>query len=419
MTKLTKSFIDSRPLPEDKPKTYWDDLKGFGLRVSPQGRKTFIVFSRLRGRNVTITIGTFGTFTVEQARDEAGEHLRNLKRGIDPRDLRKADEAVRVTLRTVADEYMARPGKLKQSSKDEIERHVTTTFEAWLHKPIASITEDDCRRRYREMLTRGLRGKGPAPGQANQGFSVLKALINYATRNYRKTDGTPIIRHNPTTALRDDWVTLPERKTRIPESKIGAVWNLLKSARETAYNPQELSSVDVVIMLILTGARLRELTALTWDRVNLDEAWWHLPDPKNRNPVWMPLSTQAVQLLEQRPRTKGSNFVFASPCSESGHIEDPRVLMDKVSDVAGLRLTPHDLRRTFTTFGVTECGVDLYKIELLTNHKPRTVTMKHYMETSHLQYLKPDVQKIGDWIERKALIAAAQASGANVVALRA
>jgi integrase len=171
--------------------------------------------------------------------------------------------------------------------------------------------------------------------------------------------------------------------------------------------------------LLLTGARLRELTALTWDRVNLDEAWWHLPDPKNRNPVWMPLSTQAVALLEQRPRTKGNDFVFHSPCSDSGHIEDPRVLMDKVSEVAGLRLTPHDLRRTFTTFGVTECGVDLYKIELLTNHKPRTVTMKHYMETSHLQYLKPDAQKIGDWIERKARVAAAVASGANVVALRA
>jgi integrase len=76
--------------------------------------------------------------------------------------------------------------------------------------------------------------------------------------------------------------------------------------------------------------------------------------------------------------------------------------MRKVSEVAGAHLTPHDLRRTFTTFGVANCGVDLHKNELLTNHVPRGVTAKHYLETSHLQYLRPEVQRIADWIESEA-----------------
>ena len=415
MAKLTKTFIDKVQPPAEGYAMHWDDsLKGYGLRVTAVGKRVFVAQGRVLGKAVCFTIGPFGEWTEFEAREKARKVLQGMREGIDPRDVKKADEATRVTLRQVADAYMGRPGKLKDSSKSEIERHVTTTFEAWQHKPITGITEDDCRKRYNEILTKGLRGKAPAPGQAVQAFSVLRALINFAGRRYKRADGTPLILHNPVAVLKDDWVTLPERKTRIPESKIGPVWSALQQWRDQAYNRDTLASIDLVIFLVLTGARIGEAAALTWDRINLDEGWWHLPDPKNRNPVWLPLSTQAVQLLTTRQRVEGSPFVFSS-WGKAGHIKDPRDTMKKVSEVAGTKITPHDLRRTFTTFGVANCGVDLHKIELLTNHVPRGVTAKHYLETSHLQYLKPEVQRIADWIEQQA----AKANGANVVPLRA
>ena len=421
MAKLTKTFIDKVQPPAKGYAMHWDEtIKGYGLRVSapsdlhPEGKRVFVAQGRVQGKAVCFTIGPFGEWTEHEARDKARKVLQGMREGIDPRDVKKADEATRVTLRQVADAYMGRPGKLKDSSKSEIERHVTTTYEAWQHKPITGITEDDCRKRYNEILTKGLRGKAPAPGQAVQAFSVLRALINFAGRRYKRADGTPLILHNPVAVLKDDWVTLPERKTRIPESKIGPVWSALQQWRDQAYNRDTLASIDLVIFLVLTGARIGEAAALTWDRINLDEGWWHLPDPKNRNPVWLPLSTQAVQLLTTRQRVEGSPFVFSS-WGKAGHIKDPRDTMKKVSEVAGTKITPHDLRRTFTTFGVANCGVDLHKIELLTNHVPRGVTAKHYLETSHLQYLKPEVQRIADWIEQQA----AKANGANVVPLRA
>ncbi|MCB1959567.1 MAG: tyrosine-type recombinase/integrase [Rhodocyclaceae bacterium] len=415
MAKLTKTFIDKVQPPSEGYAMHWDDsLKGYGLRVTAAGKRVFVAQGRVLGKAVCFTIGPFGEWTEFEAREKARKVLQGMREGIDPRDVKKADEATRVTLRQVADAYMGRPGKLKDSSKSEIERHVTTTFEAWQHKPITGITEDDCRKRYNEILTKGLRGKAPAPGQAVQAFSVLRALINFAGRRYKRADGTPLILHNPVAVLKDDWVTLPERKTRIPESKIGPVWSALQQWRDQAYNRDTLASIDLVIFLVLTGARIGEAAALTWDRINLNEGWWHLPDPKNRNPVWLPLSTQAVQLLTTRQRVEGSPFVFSS-WGKAGHIKDPRDTMKKVSEVAGTKITPHDLRRTFTTFGVANCGVDLHKIELLTNHVPRGVTAKHYLETSHLQYLKPEVQRIADWIEQQA----AKANGANVVPLRA
>ena len=56
-------------------------------------------------------------------------------------------------------------------------------------------------------------------------------------------------------------------------------------------------------------------------------------------------------------------------------------------------------------------------MELLTNHVPEGVTARHYIQTSRLQYLHPEIQRIGDWVEQQAAIAKAQAEGSNVVRL--
>lgn len=424
MAKLTKSYIDKIEPPETGYKVHWcEEVKGFGIRANAKGRMAFIYQGRIRGpggmKSAVITIGAPPAWTVDQARKKAKALSVDMDNGIDPRETKRAAQAAAVTLSDVATEYTGRPGKLKERSKQEILRHIDTTLEPWKKKPIASITEDMCRKRYKEILTKGLRGNGPAPGQANQAFSVLRALINFAMRRYKKADGTPLITHNPVSVLKDDWVTLKERTSRIPDTRIGAVWLALEKMREEAYDLTELSGIDMAMFLILTGCRISEANQLTWDRVNLEEGWWHLPDPKNSNPVWLPLSTQAVQLLETRLRAKGSPFVFPSNRNKDGFIKDPRGVFESISKVAGTRITAHDCRRSFITCGVAQCGLDLIKVELLTNHVPKGVTARHYLETNHLQYLKPEAQKIADFISGRARMVEAASKGDNVVPLKA
>ena len=420
MAKITKTFIDKVQPPATGYEMHWDDaVKGYGLRVSSQGKRVFVVMGRVRGKSIQFTLGPYGVLTEDQARKKAQSVLQQMRDGIDPREAQKADVAMKVTLRDVADAYFARPGKLKQATRNEMDRHIKTVLAAWENKPIASITEDDCRKRYREMTTKGMRGK-PAIGSANLSMTTLRTLISFAGRQFRRADGKPLIANNPVKALKDDWIELKPRSRDIDAKKVGEVWQMLGKARTAARDADAQAGVDLVRFLVLTGARRNEGAMLTWDRVDLDEGWFHLPDPKNGNPVWLPLSAQAVALLKARipaPKVKDSDpdpskFVFPSR-SKVGFVQDTRAPLEKISKIAGQHLSAHDLRRTFVSVGVATLGIDLHKVELLTNHVPKGVTARHYLRTSRLQYLQPEVQQIADWIEQQGLIAA----GDNVVAL--
>jgi integrase len=393
MAKLTKSFIDKVVPPEQGDAFHWDsDPKGFGLRANAAG-KSFIVLGRIgSGRTASqarITIGRYGVFTVDQARDVARDHLRSMRMGIDPRTANQRVGALRRTVSEVLTDYK-RDRQLKDRSLrslDTILAGPLTKF-GWADKPLASITRAMVQKEFSVMKER-------APIHANRTFGTLRALYNYAAHEYVEQDGSPIFKDNPVNALYRKWSPPRARTSRIPDDKLGAVWAYLQVARASAHQRDTLASIDLVTFLMLTGCRISEAAELTWDRVNPDEGWWHIPDPKNRNPIWLPLSTQAVELLRKRPGRTSHGFVFPTA---RGHIKDPRKTMANISKVAGCELSPHDLRRTFTNTAFRLCRIELWKVEALTNHASRGVTLQNYGDTQDLKFLKPEVQQIADRI---------------------
>jgi integrase len=429
MPKLTKTFVDNTTPPDSGYCIHWDGneddpkhvpVKGYGLRISAGGRKTFVAMGRVRNRAVMYRIGQYGHLTETEARKKAMSVLQGMRDGVDPRDTRREEELASLTLQQVADEYMAHPGRLKASTIKEFQRHIDVSL-GWGDRKVVAITEDDCRKRYRQIRMHGSRGhrKGGAPRQATRAFSILRCLMNFAMRRYKKADGTPLILNNPVSGLQDEWVPDKVRTTYIPVDRIGHVWNYLTTTRAVAHDRVSQSGLDLAMFLLLTGARIREASELTWDRVgglDTDEPWWHIGEANSKTgkELWLPLSTQAAELLDSRPRLSDNNFVFPGKVRGTC-VKDPRALWRRISTIADERTRAHDCRRSFTTYGVAHCGLDLYKVELLTSHVPKSTTMKHYLETRKLGYLRPEVQAIADFIELKA----EQAAGSNVVALPA
>jgi len=261
--KFTKGYVD-KVRPAAKDDFHWDaDVKGFGLRITPTGKITFIVQGRVEGsgKEARITIGAYGVFTVDQARDVAREHLRTMRMGTDPREAKKQDEAMKVTLRQVADAYFDRPGQpLRDSTKAEMNRHIDKVFADWKDKPIASITVEACRKRHREMCEKGLNGK-PAPGQAQIALVTLRTLINFANRRFARPDGSPLLPVNPVKVLsQDDWKPFEPRDRRIELHDVGKAWNVLNEMRTAPKNQDAKAAIDAVRFLLLTGARRTSCT---------------------------------------------------------------------------------------------------------------------------------------------------------------
>lgn len=401
--KIIKKYVDGLELPESGVVFHWDsELKGFGVKLTPTGR-VYVAQGRIEGRSIRVTIGKHGVITADQARGKAKKTLAGFLDGIDPAKERKRDEALSISLKQVVADYIADRGdKLRPASIADIRKHLNKSFDLWADKPIVSITRDKVAARHKELTKR-------SPAQADQAFRILKALINYTMARYRPED-EPIIMENVVSVLdhrqRNLWNRIKPRGNRIPDDKIGIAWNILQSLRAAPEQTRSSrTSADIVCFLLLTGCRWREGAELTWDRVSLDGGYFHLPDPKNRRPITIPISATLIEILKLRPRL--NEYVFPS-LNLKGHATSARTPLLKISEAAGIKICNHDLRRTFTNIALKKCRIDLAAIRLLTNHKANSdVTLHVYGDSADVRFLKPEAEKISNFIVEQGKIASA------------
>lgn len=409
--RLTKTAVESLPVPASGQALYWDDtVKGFGVRVTSTGARSYIAQGRVNGKNRRVTIGQHGRLTCDEARKKAKSALVSLDDGIDPQEEKKRAAALSVTLRKVADVYCkerrtAKGGELTERSKADILYHVTKSFSDWADKPISGITRALCSEKFGELSEK-------SPAQANQAFRNLRALMNFAREAYRSEDDTAILPENPVSVLsgKKMWNADKAKNSYIPLDKVGAVWNFIEKSRTEDPLQSKRTEADIVMFWLLTGARKNEAMELIWDRVNLEAGTWHLPDPKNHNPVTLPLPAPLRSMLEARKPvdTKKGEYVFPANTSRSklGHVSTTRDTLAKVSVAAGQSISAHDLRRTFRAVA-GKCGIELWKTKLLMNHASADVTITNYTEKQDLRYLAPEAEQISAWIVQQGAIAAA------------
>ncbi len=428
--KLTKTKVEALPVPTDKDQVfYWDsETKGFGVRVTSGGARSYIVQRPVNGKTRRFTLGPHGVLTCDEARKRAMEKLLEMMDGIDPGQERRKQKAQSETLREVMENYIehkrTKHGPLRPASIADIRACVGTAFSDWADKPVAGITREACIKRFRELSK-------TAPITSNKAFRNLRALLNWAREKNATSDGNyPILPINPVSQMFKQggmakWNPERARATRIPKEKIGAVWLCLKKYADPERNQRSTAiAADLVAFLLLTGCRINESSTLTWDRVKLDAELptFHLPGTvtKNHNPMTYPISKALHALLTRRhaERLKGNNYVFPAVRGETGYMKDPRAMWKKIGEVAGLHLSNHDMRRTFDDVSQI-VGIDGDTRRQLENHLSSDVHGRHYANNPDPATLLPALEAISSWIVRQGEIAEAAAEGQNVVALRA
>jgi hypothetical protein len=193
--KLTKSAIDALPTPT-KDAVYWDrGSPGFGVKVTPKGRKVFIVLYRTAGAGSRLrkyTIGPYGRVTLHQARVAAQKvHAARLE-GRDP-----AAEKFEAKRRIVADrvddvlEAFITQHVSQNRSAAQISRMLRREVgSAWGSRSIHEITKRDVIEVVSAIEQRG------APVAANKALKVVKTFLRWcvgrALLDRSPADGIPL-----------------------------------------------------------------------------------------------------------------------------------------------------------------------------------------------------------------------------------
>jgi hypothetical protein len=159
---------------------YWDDtLAGFGVKVTPRGRKVFIVlyrtkdgFSRLR----KYTIGPYGQITLAIARITAQKVLAARLEGKDPagEKRRLRQKVIRDATEDVVAGYRRRHVSAIRSASETNRILDREVLSRWKGRSIHEITRQDVLKLLDEIVDRG------SPGMANRVFTVVRALCNWA-----------------------------------------------------------------------------------------------------------------------------------------------------------------------------------------------------------------------------------------------
>jgi integrase len=355
------------------------DGHGFGLRVTSNGAKAFVLSYRTReGRARRLTIGDFGSWTVAAARAEAAELRRQIDQGSDPLgDLR--DERNAETLAELADRFLTEHGsrlrpKTLLDYRRMIAHHVLPALGR--HK-VKGVTFTDIDRLHRRISE-------TAPYQANRVLAVLSIMFALAVRWHMRAD-------NP---VRD--ITRNKEHGRERYLSDAELARLL--AALDAYRDQRTAAIFK--LLLLTGSRRGEVLTMRWEDINLRDGTWTKPHgrTKQREKHAVPLSAAAQAILaDLEPESSG--FIFPAGRGADGPmrtVEKPWKTICQAAGITGLRT--HDLRHSFAA-QLASAGVGLYTIGKLLGHKKPSTTARY----SHLTdtALRDATERVGALLSKK------------------
>lgn len=388
--KITKGVVDRLPAPRTGQVFYRDDLiKGFAVRVTSAGVKSFIIEKRINRRVRRITLGRYGELTVEQARKEAQKFLGKLATGIDPIAEKRDLEARNVTLGEAFDTYLTVRNGLKPNTVHDYRRSMREFFADWLKRPLSMISKDAVGKRHAENAHR--------PVRANNAFRVLRAVFNFAAGQYEDSQGRSLFPENPVKRISHNrsWYRVERRRTIIKWDALPAWFEAVNALKTDAEDPQARLVADYLLLLLFTGMRRSEGLNLKWVDVDFANRSFTLQDTKNREPHTLPMSDFLLDLLVQRQQDSYGPYVF-SGYGETGHLIEPRPQVRKVIAQSGVEFTFHDLRRTFIS-AAEALDISMYTIKRLANHKMGNDVTTGYIVTD-VERLRSPMQKITDYL---------------------
>jgi len=378
--KLTKTLIDGLQA-QVKDTIHWDtEVKGFGVKVTPTGRKSFLVMHRPKGHvgpPKKYTIGTYGEWTVQQAREKAREILVESSKGTDLGAKERAEKRRLASdrINDLVDQFLEKHASQNRTG-DETKRILHHDLVPKFGKrSIHELTTHDV-----ISIIEGVANRG-SPIMANRTLAAIRKFLNWCLSR-------GVIAASPAQGVASQAREVSRDRILTPDETRDAI----TAARQISY-----PFGPIVELLFMTAQRREEVAAMRWSEVDLDKALWTIPAERAKNGKIhdVHLSKCAVALLRSLPRfvlpdNSESDLVFTttgktpfSGFSKSKGKLDGKMLQamrkravenGKNSDQVSIaRWCLHDIRRTVTT-ELARLGVAIHIADAILNHKSGTIS---------------------------------------------
>ena len=371
--------------------------RGFGVRITAAGARSFILNYRLRGREYRFTIGAWPDWSVLKAVREARNLRQRVDRGENPLEDRIPPPAIQA-VSAVLDEFIKRYVRNKERplrSADEIE----SAFNRLVKPRIGKLGVYELRRSHIAEMVDWIEDKaGPVMADKCRAYA-RKALSWYAERDDRFNLTAAFVRVEPRANQKD------RARTRVlSDDEIRLIWPILNQAGTFG---------AMVKMLLLTAQRRDEVAQMSRKEIG-EDGIWTIPAAryKTKKPNHVPLSKAALGLIEVQPKINGCDYFFASsagtPFSGFGKSKaklDKAILADmKTQAKKGAKVEPlpnwtlHDLRRTAKTL-MARVGVRPDISERVLGHVIAGVEGT-YDRHSYAEEKRDALEKLATMIER-------------------
>jgi integrase len=132
----------------------------------------------------------------------------------------------------------------------------------------------------------------------------------------------------------------------------------------------------IVPMLILTGARKREVLDAKWTDFDLSRRAWRIPITKSGRARHVPLSDGALSLLASMPREAGVDWAFANPETGKPYVSIYCAWNTARQNVGLSDVRMHDLRHSFASL-LINAGRTLYEVQHILGHTQVKTTQRY------------------------------------------
>ncbi|WPD21620.1 MAG: tyrosine-type recombinase/integrase [Candidatus Electrothrix scaldis] len=391
MTKLTAIQI-RKAKPQEKPYKL-SDGQGLNFHVAVSGKKTWRYRFKLEKKESTCVLGEYPEMTLEQARKARAEAREKVKAGKNPAHERRQEkqavieqqkaerELTRNSFEAVAREWMQK--QAERWSKGHAAAVRTTlerdAFPFFGDCQVDAITPPMVLEAVQRIEKRG------ALEIAHKVLQRIKAVFRYAVQTGKAT-------YNPAADMQN--VLKTRKKTHMAALSREEMPEFM---RKLAQADIDITTKAALRFTILTAARSGETRGATWDEINLDTALWRIPAKRMKmdNPHNVPLSTQAVAIIEQMGRFHGKEGLVFPGRDGVKPLSENTMLYALYRMGYHSRATVHGFRAVFSTIA-NESGFDGDVIEKALAHEQRNKVRAAYHRSEYIEQRRELMQWWGD-----------------------